>query len=159
MGVFLARRSVQHLVHFIIHSQLPKYFFEKLYKHQITMIVFVNFRYSFLEIPQRITMREVWAEINGTIIGLEDISVENGGKLYIWSYANTEGSPEGTLELPNIAVKAGGKFEPLTTENNIVMKINVTTVTVNGNGYVRTNHLELHAVNVTIDLSGMVELL
>lgn len=113
------------------------------------------FRYSFIEIPQRITMREVWAELNGTIIGLEDISVENGGKLYIWSYANTEGSPEGTLQLPNIAVKAGGKFEPLTTANNIVMKINVTTITINGNGYVRTNHLELYAVNCTIDLSGM----
>jgi hypothetical protein len=36
-------------------------------------------------------MREVWAEINGTIIGLDDISVENEGELYIWSYANTEG--------------------------------------------------------------------
>jgi hypothetical protein len=29
-------------------------------------------------------MREVWAEINGTIIGLDDISVENEGELYIW---------------------------------------------------------------------------
>jgi hypothetical protein len=64
---------------------------------------------------------------------LEDISVENGGKLYIWSYANTEGSPEGTLELPNIAVKAGGKFEPLTTENNIVMKINVFLINTDRN--------------------------
>jgi hypothetical protein len=79
VGVFLARRSVQHLVHFIIHSQLPKYFFEKLYEHQITMIVFVNFRYSFLEIPQRITMREVWAEINGQIV----VNLERGDTVQV----------------------------------------------------------------------------
>ena len=103
-------------------------------------------------------MRDVWAELNGTIIGLDDISVENGGKLNIWSYANTKGYPEGTLNLLNIVVKAGGKFEPLTTENNIVMKINVTTITVNGNGYVRTNYLKLYAENCTIDLSGLSHL-
>ena len=97
-------------------------------------------------------MREVWAEINGTIIGLDDMSVENKGELYIWSYANTEGLPEGSLRLTNISVRAGGKFEPLTAEK--VININVTRVIVNGNGYVRTNYLELHAINVTIDLSG-----
>ena len=97
-------------------------------------------------------MREVWAEINGTIIGLDDISVENEGELYIWSYANTEGHDEGTLKLTNISVRAGGKFEPLTAVK--VMTINVTRVLVNGNGYVRTNHLQLHSINVTIDLSG-----
>ncbi|XP_076091252.1 uncharacterized protein LOC143063127 [Mytilus galloprovincialis] len=110
------------------------------------------YRYSFLEIPERIAMREVWAEINGTIIGLDDISVENEGELYIWSYANTEGLSEGSLQLTNISVKAGGKFEPLTAEK--VINITVVRVLVNGNGYVRTNHLKLHAVNVTIDLSG-----
>jgi hypothetical protein len=36
-------------------------------------------------------MREVWAEINGTIIGLDDISVENEGELYIWSYGKIYG--------------------------------------------------------------------
>jgi hypothetical protein len=42
----------------------------------LTFYILYN-RYSFIEIPERIAMREVWAEINGTIIGLDDISVEN----------------------------------------------------------------------------------
>lgn len=120
---------------------------------KLSLYLYALYRYSFLEIPERIAMREVWAEINGTIIGLDDISVENEGELYIWSYANTEGLPEGSLQLTNISVKAGGKFEPLTAEK--VINITVIRVLVNGNGYVRTNHLKLHAVNVTIDLSGI----
>jgi hypothetical protein len=48
----------------------------------LTFYILYN-RYSFIEIPERIAMREVWAEINGTIIGLDDISVENEGELYI----------------------------------------------------------------------------
>ena len=109
-------------------------------------------RYSTLEIPDRITMREVWGEFNGTIIGLDDIAVENEGELYIWSYANTQGSPVGTINVTNITVRAGGKFEPLASDRQIV--IEVVRMIINGKGYVRTNNMHLFATNVTIDLSG-----
>lgn len=97
-------------------------------------------------------MREVWAEINGTIEGMDVIAIENEGELYIWSYANTDGYKEGEIKATNISVRAGGKFEPLMAEEQ--MNLYVTRLVVNGNGYVRTNNLRLNATNVTIDLSG-----
>ena len=112
----------------------------------------VNCRYSRIEVPSKVTLREVWAEINGTIEGMNVIAVENDGELYIWSYANSDGYKEGQLVATNISVRAGGKFEPLTAVKQ--MNLVVTRLVVNGNGYVRTNNLKLNATNVTIDLSG-----
>lgn len=111
-------------------------------------------RGSRLEIPKRVTLRDVWAEINATVSGMDEITVENNGELYVWSYARTDGYPEGEIHCTNISVRAGGKFEPLTAVQQI--KLVVTRVVVNGNGYFRTNSLYLDAVNVTIDLSGKV---
>ncbi|XP_060557569.1 uncharacterized protein LOC132717977, partial [Ruditapes philippinarum] len=110
------------------------------------------YRYSRIEVPSKVTLREVWAEINGTIEGMNVIAVENEGELYIWSYANSDGYKEGQLVATNISVRAGGKFEPLTAVEQ--MNLIVTRLVVNGNGYVRTNSLKLNATNVTIDLSG-----
>ena len=104
-------------------------------------------------IPDRVTLRDVWVELNATVSGMDEITVENGGQLYIWSYAKTEGFPSGEFHTTNISIRAGGKFEPLTAEEQ--MRLVVTRVVVNGNGYFRTNNLYLDAVNVTIDLSGM----
>lgn len=97
-------------------------------------------------------MRDVWAELNATLIGIDEVVVENNGELYIWSYANTIGFPEGTINVTNITIRAGGKFEPLTAEKR--MRLEAVRVIVNGKGYLRTNNLELHSTNVTIDLSG-----
>jgi len=114
--------------------------------------VFV-YRYSRIEVPNKLNMREVWAEINGTIEGMDDVTVENEGELYIWAYANSHGYPQGQIKATNISVRAGGKFEPLAVPER-QMKLSVTRFVVNGNGYVRTNNLQLNATNVTIDLSG-----
>ena len=99
-------------------------------------------------------MRDVWAEINATVSPVKDFTIENGGELYIWSYARTAGQPEGEIHCVNISVRAGGKFEPLTAVEQI--KLVATKVHVNGNGYFRTNSLYLQAVNVTVDLSGRI---
>jgi hypothetical protein len=98
------------------------------------------------------TLREVWSEINGTIEGMDVIAIENEGELYIWSYANSDGYEEGQLKATNISIRAGGKFEPLAAVKQ--MKLNVTRLVINGNGYLRTNNLKLGATNITIDLSG-----
>ena len=92
-------------------------------------------------------------EVNATVDGMYDVTVENEGQLYVWSYAQTKGFPPGEVHCTNISVRAGGKFEPLTAEEQ--MKLVVTRLTINGNGYVRTNSLKLEAVNVTVDLSGI----
>ena len=89
------------------------------------------------------------------MIGLDDISVENEGELFIWSYANTHGDPQGTFSVTNISVRAGGKMEPLTS-GAIQMTVVAVTVVVNGRGYIRTNDLQMNATNVTIDLSGLI---
>ena len=104
-------------------------------------------------IPDRVTLRDVWVEINATVSGMGEITIENAGELYIWSYARTEGYPAGEFHTTNISIRAGGKFEPLTVETQ--MKLVAVRVVVNGNGYLRTNNLYLDAVNVTVDLSGM----
>ena len=103
-------------------------------------------------IPDRVTLRDVWCEINATVSGMDEITIENAGELYIWSYARTTGFPAGEFHTTNISVRAGGKIEPLTAETQ--MKLVVTRIVVNGNGYFRTNSLYLDVVNVTIDLSG-----
>ena len=94
-------------------------------------------------------------EINGTVEGMDDITVENKGKLFIWSHANTDGEPTGVITATNISVKAGGKFEPLTSGDH-QMKLKLTRLVVNGNGYLRTNELQVDSVNITVDLSGMI---
>lgn len=120
----------------------------------VLTFLYVN-RYSRIEVPNKVTVREVWAEINGTIEGMDVIAIENEGELYIWSYANTAGYKAGEIVATNISVRAGGKFEPLTAVEQ--MQLYVTRLIVNGNGYVRTNNLRLNATNVTIDLSGNVQ--
>ncbi|WAR26294.1 hypothetical protein MAR_011998 [Mya arenaria] len=111
-----------------------------------------SYRGSRIEVPNKVIIREVWAEINGTIEGMDVITVENRGELYIWSHANSDGYEKGEIKATNISVRAGGKFEPLAAVRK--MKLYVTRLVINGNGYVRTNNLQLNATNVTIDLSG-----
>ena len=48
------------------------------------MYVMSCFRTSHIVVPDRVTVREVWAELNGTLEGTDDITVENGGELFIW---------------------------------------------------------------------------
>jgi len=110
-------------------------------------------RHSRIEVPNKVILREVWAEINGTIEGMDDITVENKGELYIWAYANSDTYNQGEIKATNISVRAGGKFEPLAVPER-QMKVFVKRLVINGNGYVRTNNLQLNATNVTIDLSG-----
>ena len=114
--------------------------------------VFFFDRGSYANLPNRIVMRDTWMELNGTFTELGELTVENGGKLYIWSLANTKGKPVGEIHCINITVKAGGKFEPLTAVDQ--MKLVATRVEVKGYGYMRTNNLHLKTVNLTIDQSG-----
>ena len=109
-------------------------------------------RGSHIKLPDRVTLRDVWAELNATLSGFDDITVENDGRLFIWSFARSNGKPAGEIHCTNISVRAGGKFEPLTAVDQ--MKLVVTRLVVNGKGYVRTNKLYVKAVNVTVDLSG-----
>ena len=75
-------------------------------------------------------------EVNGTIEGANDMTMEDEGELYIWSYANTDGDPAGVIALENFTVRAGGKFEALSADGSPnKMRIETTRFTVNGYGY------------------------
>jgi len=97
-------------------------------------------------------------EQNGTVEGASDLAIEENGTLYLWSYARTSGDPEGVFRATNISVRPGGMFVPLTVDGAAKMVLILTRFTVNGFGYVRTNDLAITAENVTIDLSGNVNM-
>lgn len=99
-------------------------------------------------------MREVYLKLGGTISGLETLAVENKGYFLMTSDANTMNQPIGTLHLTNISARAGSQVEFMKTANGIRVEVNLTNLVVNSNGNVRTNDLLLHAMNVTVDLSG-----
>ena len=110
-----------------------------------------------MKVPRRVTMREVWMEMNGTLEGTEDFTVENAALLYIWSHANTLGAPKGVIQLANLTIRAGGKAEALSAADGTArMTLNLTNLVINGRGYMRTNDIVINAENVTIDLSGLV---
>lgn len=88
-----------------------------IYKLEINFVDgFIKNRYSILEIFRRIIMRDVWAEFNVTFIGIDEVVVENNGELYIWFYVNIIGFLEGIINVINIIIRAGGKFEFLIVE-------------------------------------------
>ena len=120
-----------------------------------SIVTILLFRKSLIEVPRRVTLRGVWMEVNGTIKGAEDITIEDSGELYLWSYAHTDGNAVGTVKLENISIRAGGKCEALTADGSTnKMVIDTTRFIVNGYGYFRTNELHLKTGNLTIDLSG-----
>ncbi|CAH1775844.1 unnamed protein product, partial [Owenia fusiformis] len=108
------------------------------------------------KMPVRITLRDVWMENNGTIKQVEDIGIENGGKMHLWSLGHKEGEPNGAYRFENISIRAGGLFEPLTADGASRMALNMTRLTVNGRGVMRCNDIHMEMENMTVDLSGEV---
>lgn len=99
-------------------------------------------------------MREVYFDNNGTIFGVDEFTIENEARLYLWSHGCTRGLSEGQYAVINITIKAGGKAELLSAETGQAFNLFVSSLTINGNGALRTNRLKLTAINVTVDLSG-----
>ncbi len=108
-----------------------------------------------MEVPNRVTLRNVWMEVNGTVEGAQDIAVEDGGELYIWSYAHSAEMPQGVIRVENLTVRAGGELQCLTVDEGVPrFKLEAVRVTVNGYGYFRTNDIHIAAHNLSVDLSG-----
>ena len=128
------------------------------YFHSLSLyvpILLVLHRDSKVIVPRgHVVMREVFWENNGTVSGVDEFTVENQARLYMWSHGRTVGRPNGQYALTNVSVKAGGRAEFLTADSGPVVELMVTRLIINGKGVVRTNHLRLTAVNVSVDLSG-----
>lgn len=128
------------------------------YFHSLSLyvpILLVLHRDSKVIVPRgHVVMREVFWENNGTVSGVDEFTVENQARLYIWSHGRTVGRPNGQYALTNVSVKAGGRAEFLTADSGPVVELMVTRLIINGKGVVRTNHLRLTSVNVSVDLSG-----
>ena len=112
-------------------------------------------RGSILDVPVRLTVRDVWMELNCTLERARDITVENNGQLYMWSNGHSAGSDRGTFIFDKVYVRAGGKYEALTADAGARMKLEITTLVINGHGYLRTNEIHIQAENITVDLSGV----
>ena len=109
-----------------------------------------------MELPCRLTLCEVFVELNGSIEGAADIVVENEGELYLWSFASTANDPQGVSRAISVSVRAGGKFEPLTAEGAPRLALHLQQMEVNTHGYVHSNNLLMTTQNLAIDLSGNV---
>ena len=55
-----------------------------------------------MEVPNEVTLREVWMEVNGTVEGAQHIAIEDEGELYIWAHAKSDGYSQGKQKLPFI---------------------------------------------------------
>jgi hypothetical protein len=54
------------------------------------IVNFVGYRYSAVNVPRgHVVMREVFWENNGTVSGVDEFTVENQARLYMWSLGNT----------------------------------------------------------------------
>jgi hypothetical protein len=99
----------------------------------------------------------VWAEINGTLEGTKELTIEDEGELWLWSHARTGGMEQGKVEVEVLNVRAGGKMEALSAADlDALMKIQANNITVSGNGYFRTNNIYINSTYLDIDLAGVM---
>ncbi|XP_038052472.1 uncharacterized protein LOC119725183 [Patiria miniata] len=112
------------------------------------------YRYGQLELPPRLSMRDVWMEINGTLADVGDFTVDSGGMLHMWSYGNSRDQPPGRYECVNMTVRSDGKLEMLTVQDESEFTFELKRFVVNAGGYVRTNQLHVIAEDLTIDVAG-----
>ena len=111
-------------------------------------------RYGHLRLPPRLSMRDVWMEINGTLADVGDFTIDSGGALSMWSYGNSLDQPSGRYKCVNVTVRSDGKFEMLTVKDEAEFTLDLKLFVVNAGGYVRTNRLHLIAEDLTVDVAG-----
>ena len=115
------------------------------------------YRDGAIEVPSRLSLREVWMEVNGTLSDAHDYVVDRSGELYLWSAAHSKGHSEGVFLFGNISVRSRGRLYLTSMPQRDRIVLNTTRFVVNAGGGVYTNNLHVLAVNATIDVAGNVE--
>ena len=108
-----------------------------------------------LQVPPRLSLREVYMEVNGSLADSHDYVIDRDGQLYLWSGGNSIGEELGHFRFINISVRSRGLLYTTTLQKQGRVTLNVTRMVVNAGGRVSGNDLKIIAVNSTIDVAGM----
>ena len=109
-----------------------------------------------LALPTRLSLREVYMEVNGSLAESHDYVIDRRGQLFLWSEGNSVGEEQGVFQFINISVRSGGLLYTTTLPRQNQVTINLTRLSVNAGGRVSGNSLGIVAVNITIDVEGKV---
>ena len=107
-----------------------------------------------LFLPKRVSLREVWMYVNGSVSDSEEYAIDRDGQLHLWSGGNSEGEPEGTFVFVNITIRARGRLIATTLAGHGKMAVHCRRMVVNAGGKFISNDVHLTAVNITIDAAG-----
>ena len=130
---------------------------QSVYFHDIDVYFPVNtFVYpkGALFLPKRVSLREVWMHVNGSLSDSEEYVIDRDGELYLWSGGNSEGEQEGTFVFVNVSVRARGRLHAITLPGHGKMYVKCTRIMINAGGKIISNEFHLSAVNITIDAAG-----
>ena len=107
-----------------------------------------------LFLPHRVTLREMWMYVNGSLSDSKEYVIDRDGQLHLWSGGNSEGEPEGLFVFVNVTVKARGRLYATTLPGHGKMHVRSNSMIVNAGGKIISNEFHLTSVNVTIDAAG-----
>lgn len=115
------------------------------------------YRNGSIEVPSRLSLREVWMEVNGTLSEAGDYVIDRNGELYLWSAAHSKDEREGVFEFGNISVRSRGQLYLTSEPPDSQIVLNATRFVVNAGGVVKANNLLVSAVNATVDVGGNID--
>lgn len=114
------------------------------------------YRNGSIEVPSRLSLREVWMEVNGTLSEAHDYVIDRSGELYLWSAAHSKDEKAGVFVFGNISVRSRGRLYLSSQPQGDQIILNTTRFVVNAGGVVKANNLLVSAVNATVDVGGNV---
>ena len=107
-----------------------------------------------LFLPKRVSLREVWMYVNGSVSDSDEYVVDRDGQLHLWSGGNSEGEPEGTFVFINMSIRARGRLFATTLAGHGKMAVRCRRMVINAGGKFISNDVHLTADNVTVDAAG-----
>lgn len=107
-----------------------------------------------LSLPNRVSLREVWMYVNGSVSDSQEYVVDRDGELHLWSGGNSEGEPEGTFVFVNISVRARGRMFATTLAGHGKMAVQCKRMLVNAGGKFMSNDVHLTAARIIVDAAG-----
>ena len=122
----------------------------------INTLVYFN---ASLEVPRRLSLREVYMEVNGTLADSNDYTIDRNGKLYLWSGGNSLGESIGHFRFVNLSVKSKGLLHTTKLPNHGPVSLHMTRFVINAGGLASVDDFYLESVNATIDVAGTYGLL
>ena len=109
---------------------------------------------GFLEVPRRLSLREVYMQINGTLSHSDDYTIDRHGKLFLWSVGNSLGEKQGRFKFINMSIKSRGLLHTTALSGYGPVVLNMTRFVINAGGLASVNDFRLETINATIDVAG-----